>query len=116
MIILPEITLVTPQQVMRRLPVIARVANVKLTSECPQAAVYILKKESSFRVFMKNPKSSSHGLNGFLTKTWDNLESRYNIKRGLDLDTQLHGLLLYCRDRYGSVSKAARAHKKKGWY
>lgn len=77
-----------------------------------KAILYIVYKESTFRVSCRNPRSTSHGLNGFLNSTWRNMTSRHGIRHSLDPVTQIKALWHYCNDRYGGVIRGANYHRR----
>lgn len=80
-----------------------RAALPKLPDAEVDAAVWIIWRESGGRTTAKNPRSSSHGLNGFLRSTWRNVTSRSGIRHGLDPKSQILAMHHYVTRRYGSL-------------
>lgn len=93
-----------------------RKALPKLPSKEVDAAVWIIWKESTGRLYARNPRSTSHGLNGFLRGTWRNVTSRSGIRHGYDPKTQILAMQHYAYGRYGSFTAAKAHHVRKGWY
>lgn len=100
----------------KALKVEAKALKYPLTQQEIDSALFIIHKESRFNPNMKNKKSSSHGLNGFLRGTWKNMTSRHGVRHSLAVGPQMKALLIYCYNRYGSLYKAAMHHRRKGWY
>ena len=88
----------------------------KLSTKEVDAAVWIIWKESTGRLYARNPRSSSSGLNGFLSGTWRTVTSRSGIRHGYDPRTQILAMKHYAYPRYGSFSAAKAHHVRKGWY
>lgn len=88
----------------------------KISSKEVDAAVWIIWKESTGRLYARNPRSSSHGLNGFLRGTWRTVTSRSGIRHGYDPRTQIVAMYHYAYPRYGSFAGAKAHHVRKGWY
>ncbi len=93
-----------------------RAALPKLSNAEVDAAVWIIWRESGGRTTAKNPRSSSHGLNGFLRSTWRNVTSRSGIRHGLDPRSQIHAMHHYVTRRYGSFRRAKAHHVARRWY
>jgi len=93
-----------------------RAALPKLPKSDVDAAVWIIWRESGGRTTAKNPRSSSHGLNGFISRSWVSMTKRHGIKHSLEPRAQILALYHYCNDRYGSMSAARSFHRKRGWY
>ena len=93
-----------------------RAALPKLPAAEVDAAVWIIWRESGGRTTAKNPRSSSHGLNGFISRSWVSMTKRHGIKHSLAPRAQILALYHYCNDRYGSMSAARSFHRKRGWY
>lgn len=93
-----------------------RRALPKLSTKEVDAAVWIIWKESTGRLYARNPRSTSHGLNGFLRGTWRNVTSRSGIRHGYDPKTQILAMQHYAYGRYGSFAAAKAHHVRKGWY
>lgn len=93
-----------------------RAALPKLTAAEVDAAVWIIWRESGGRTTAKNPRSTSHGLNGFISRSWVSMTKRHGIKHSLEPRAQILALYHYCNDRYGSMSTARSFHRKRGWY
>jgi len=93
-----------------------RAALPKLSNAEVDAAVWIIWRESGGRTTAKNPRSSSHGLNGFISRSWVSMTKRHGIKHSLEPRAQILALYHYCKDRYGSMSAARSFHRKRGWY
>lgn len=89
-----------------------------------KGALYILYKESGgttngkrvYKVYCRNPKSSSHGLNGFLRGTWSGITSRHGIRHSYDPVVQVKAMWLYVKGRYGSFARAAKFHRRYNYY
>ena len=88
----------------------------KLPTKEVDAAVWIIWKESTGRLYARNPRSSSHGLNGFLGSTWRTVTSRSGVRHGYDPRTQILAMKHYAYPRYGSFTAAKAHHVRKGWY
>lgn len=93
-----------------------RKALPKISSKEVDAAVWIIWKESTGRLYARNPRSSSSGLNGFLRGTWRTVTSRSGIRHGYDPRTQILAMKHYAYPRYGSFAGAKAHHVRKGWY
>ncbi len=93
-----------------------RAALPKLPAKEVEAAVWIIWRESGGRTTAKNPRSSSHGLNGFLRSTWRNVTSRSGIRHGLDPKSQILAMHHYVTRRYGSFTRAKAHHVARRWY
>lgn len=93
-----------------------RAALPKLPKAEVDAAVWIIWRESGGRTTAKNPRSSSHGLNGFLRSTWRNVTSRSGIRHGLDPRSQILAMHHYVTRRYGSFTRAKAHHVARRWY
>lgn len=93
-----------------------RKALPKLPSKEVEAAVWIIWKESTGRLYARNPRSTSHGLNGFLRSTWRNVTSRSGIRHGYDPKTQILAMRHYVTRRYGSFRRAKAHHVARRWY
>lgn len=93
-----------------------RAALPKLPAAEVDAAVWIIWPESGGRTTAKNPRSSSHGLNGFLRSTWRNVTSRSGIRHGLDPKSQILAMHHYVTRRYGSFRRAKAHHVARRWY
>ena len=93
-----------------------RKALPKISSKEVDAAVWIIWKESTGRLYARNPRSSSSGLNGFLRGTWRTVTSRSGIRHGYDPRTQIVAMYHYAYPRYGSFTGAKAHHVRKGWY
>lgn len=93
-----------------------RAALPKLPNAEVEAAVWIIWRESGGRTTAKNPRSSSHGLNGFLRSTWRNVTSRSGIRHGLDPHSQILAMHHYVTRRYGSFRRAKAHHVARRWY
>jgi hypothetical protein len=75
----------------------------------------IVKRESSFNPYAKNPNSSAYGYGQFLTSTRNN----YEKKTGLDYNDSVNQLIMmaqYVQDRYGSPQNALAFWNKNHWY
>lgn len=88
----------------------------KLSTKEVDAAVWIIWKESTGRLYARNPRSSSHGLNGFLGSTWRTVTSRSGVRHGYDPRTQILAMKHYAYPRYRSFAGAKAHHVRKGWY
>ncbi len=107
----------TPSQLSKaQLRVEVRKALPKISSKEVDAAVWIIWKESTGRLYARNPRSSSSGLNGFLRGTWRTVTSRSGIRHGYDPRTQIVAMYHYAYPRYGSFAAAKAHHVRKGWY
>lgn len=93
-----------------------RAALPKLPKAEVDAAVWIIWRESGGRTTAKSPRSSSHGLNGFISRSWVSMTKRHGIKHSLEPRAQILALYHYCKDRYGSLTAARSFHRKRGWY
>lgn len=93
-----------------------RKALPKLPKAEVDAAVWIIWRESGGNINAKNPRSSSHGLSGFLRSTWRNVTSRSGIRHSLQPGPQILALNHYVIRRYGSFTRARRHHERRGWY
>lgn len=93
-----------------------RAALPNLPNAEVEAAVWIIWRESGGRTNAKNPRSSSHGLNGFLRSTWRNVTSRSGIRHGLDPRSQILAMHHYVTRRYGSFCRAKAHHVARRWY
>lgn len=93
-----------------------RAALPQLPAKEVDAAVWIIWRESGGRTTAKNPRSSSHGLNGFISRSWVSMTKRHGIKHSLEPRAQILALYHYCKDRYGSMTAARSLHRKRGWY
>lgn len=77
-----------------------------------EAFVKVVWKESRGNPGMRNSRSSSAGLFGFLRGT----RQQYQVKLTDTHHFQAEKFLLYCQRRYGSVQGAMAHHRKRGWY
>jgi hypothetical protein len=75
----------------------------------------IVKRESSYNPYAKNPNSSAYGYGQFLTSTRNN----YEKKTGLDYNDPVNQLIMmyqYVKDRYGTPQNALAFWNKNHWY
>jgi hypothetical protein len=75
----------------------------------------IVKRESSYNPYAKNPNSSAYGYGQFLTSTRNN----YEKKTGLDYNDPVNQLIMmyqYVKDRYGTPQNALAFWTKNHWY
>ena len=75
------------------------------------AALYIVERESRFDSHCTDPRSSAIGLGGFLSGTF----KEFHLKRTYNEKVQAYLLLVYCRNRYHTFSRAA-AHWRRFHY
>lgn len=80
------------------------------------AAVWIMWRESGGNPNARNPRSSSHGLNGFISRTWSSMTRNHGIAHSLEPGAQILALQHYAIPRYGSFVAAKRHHERKRWY
>jgi hypothetical protein len=75
----------------------------------------IVRRESSYNPYAKNPNSSAYGYGQFLTSTRNN----YEKKTGLDYNDPVNQLIMmyqYVKDRYGTPQNALAFWNKNHWY
>ncbi|ULT55393.1 hypothetical protein L1999_20135 [Neobacillus drentensis] len=75
----------------------------------------IVRRESSYNPYAKNPTSTAYGYGQFLTSTRNN----YEKKTGLDYNDPVNQLIMmyqYVKDRYGSPQNALNFWNKNHWY
>jgi hypothetical protein len=72
----------------------------------------IARRESTYRVEAKNPKSSAYGLYGFVNKTWKTT----GFEKTNCYFCQTEAAHVYIQKRYGSPSRALRFHQKHRYY
>jgi hypothetical protein len=75
----------------------------------------IVKRESSYNPYAKNPNSSAYGYGQFLTSTRNN----YEKKTGLDYNDSVNQLIMmaqYVKDRYQNPQNALNFWLKNNWY
>jgi hypothetical protein len=75
----------------------------------------IVKRESSYNPYAKNPNSTAYGYGQFLTSTRNN----YEKKTGLDYNDSVNQLIMmaqYVKDRYGSPQDALAFWNANHWY
>jgi hypothetical protein len=75
----------------------------------------IVRRESSYNPYAKNPNSSAYGYGQFLTSTRNN----YEKKTGLDYNDPVNQLIMmyqYVKDRYGTPQNALAFWTKNHWY
>jgi hypothetical protein len=75
----------------------------------------IVRRESSYNPYAKNPNSSAYGYAQFLTSTRNN----YEKKTGLDYNDPVNQLIMmyqYVKDRYGTPQNALAFWNKNNWY
>ena len=77
-----------------------------------RAMEVIAKKESTYRVNERDPRSTAYGLYGFLNSTWRGT----GIPKSDCPTCQTQAALKYVEKRYGSPEKALVFHRKHGWY
>lgn len=60
----------------------------------------------------QNRRSTAYGLGQFLNATWEGV----GIAKTFDPIKQIAAMVIYCHNRYGSVSEALRFWNRKRWY
>ena len=107
---------VSPKQSSGNIPdLIRKVAGeYGFTGAEAEALVQLANKESSFRVGVKNPKSSATGLFQLLKGNFGYMPNgQASIGNARE---ETIGGLNYIKGRYGTPSQALNFHSKKGWY
>lgn len=77
-----------------------------------KAMEVIAKKESTYKVNERDPRSTAYGLYGFLNSTWKDT----GIPKSDCPTCQTIAALKYVEKRYGSPEKALAFHRRHGWY
>ena len=103
---------VTKQEVLVIVAKESKRLNVKLTDEDAYAITRIVDRESDGNLFMRNKRSSSAGLSGFLSSTWKDV----GIKKTWCPHCQIRAMILYIKSRYKTPKRALQFHLSRGYY